>query len=63
MAEINPIQLKLASLTEARMTPPHMGSRVRTTASEGTSPRKTAESSTLKKGSCGAVGQWNENMG
>ena len=55
MADMNPIQLKLASLTEARTTPPQIGSKVRTTARVGISPRKTAESSTLKKGSCVCV--------
>ena len=41
---------------DASATPPTMGSSVASTAAEGTSPRNSADSSTLKKGSMACVG-------
>ena len=51
IAARNPPQLKVASLADASATPPTMGIRDPTTASEGASPRNSADSSTEKKGS------------
>lgn len=51
MAARKPAQLKDTSVTDAIATPPTMGTRVATTAMEGTSPRNSDESTTEKKGS------------
>ena len=51
IAAPKPAQLKDASVKDARLTPATIGSRLRTTLSSGFVPRKTAESSTEKKGS------------
>jgi hypothetical protein len=44
-------QLKDISVQDANATPPTMGTRVATTAREGTSPRNRLDSTTLKNGS------------
>jgi hypothetical protein len=46
-----PVQLKVASLKEAMMTPPTIGIRVSSTGTGATEPRNKAENMTLKKGS------------
>ena len=51
IAAKKPTQLNVASLADASATPPTIGSRDPTTASEGASPRNKAESRTEKKGS------------
>ena len=51
MAARNPGQLKVTSEVDASATPPTTGKREAMTASEGLSPRKRLDSSTLKKGS------------
>ena len=51
MAARKPGQLKVTSVTEAAATPPTMGKSDSTMGSVGVSPRKIADSSTLKKGS------------
>lgn len=51
MADRKPPQLKVASVTEAMATPPTMGNSDNTMGTVGLSPRKMADSNTLKKGS------------
>lgn len=51
-----PVQLKVASVTDARMTPPTMGSSVSSTGKGGIVPKKNDENMTEKNGSaaCGS---------
>ena len=51
IAARNPPQLKVASVTDAMATPPTMGNRDKTMGTVGVSPRKAADSATLKNGS------------
>jgi hypothetical protein len=51
MAARKPVQLKVASLRLAMITPPTIGSSVSSTGTGGTSPRNSALNITLKKGS------------
>ena len=51
IAAKKPPQLNVASVTDAMATPPTMGNRDRTMGIVGVSPRKAADSATLKKGS------------
>lgn len=51
MALMKPGQLKEASVSDAPITPPMMGSRVRSTIGLGVSPRKRTEKRTEKRGS------------
>lgn len=51
MADRKPPQLKVASVTEAMATPPTMGNSDNTMGTVGLSPKKMADSNTLKKGS------------
>ena len=51
MADRKPAQVKVASVIDAMATPPTMGNKDRTMGTVGESPKNTAESNTLKKGS------------
>ncbi len=55
MAARKPAQLKVASVADARATPPTTGSSDSTMGMLGDSPRNSALSSTLKKGSMACV--------
>ena len=56
----SPHQLKVTSLAEASATPPTTGSSAAKTGALGASPRNSALSSTLKKGSmaCARMRAW-----
>ena len=51
MADRKPPQLKVASVTDAMATPPTIGNRDNTMGMVGLSPKKIADSKTLKNGS------------
>lgn len=55
IAVLKPIQLKEASVNEARATPPTMGTREETIQMEGLSPKNSAESKTVKNGSIALI--------